>query len=140
VRCLPHLLFRESARRVAPAGWVSRADDELIDVEERGPGQSQRHPDPMDEFRFRRSQRFLLIRQGVAQRHLPVTAAWAARLLRTRWIVRAPAWLYRARLGIVFGSRQPAPPARSFRIPARALMYRPGEAGVFWLAWQPVQR
>jgi deazaflavin-dependent oxidoreductase (nitroreductase family) len=35
----------------------------------------------------------------------PVTAAWAARLLRTRWIVRAPVWLYRARLGFVFGSR-----------------------------------
>ena len=35
----------------------------------------------------------------------PVTAAWAARLLRVRWIVRAPVWLYRARLGFVFGSR-----------------------------------
>jgi len=35
----------------------------------------------------------------------PVTAAWAARLLRTRWIVRAPVWLYRARLGLIFGSR-----------------------------------
>jgi deazaflavin-dependent oxidoreductase (nitroreductase family) len=33
------------------------------------------------------------------------SAAWAARLLRTRWIVRAPVWLYRARLGFVFGSR-----------------------------------
>ncbi|MGH3210902.1 MAG: nitroreductase family deazaflavin-dependent oxidoreductase [Trebonia sp.] len=32
-------------------------------------------------------------------------AAWAARLLRVRWIVRAPVWLYRARLGLVFGSR-----------------------------------
>jgi hypothetical protein len=32
-------------------------------------------------------------------------AAWAARLLRVRWIVRAPVWLYRARLGFVFGSR-----------------------------------
>jgi deazaflavin-dependent oxidoreductase (nitroreductase family) len=32
-------------------------------------------------------------------------AALAARLLRTRWIVRAPVWLYRARLGFVFGSR-----------------------------------
>ncbi len=32
-------------------------------------------------------------------------AALAARLLRTRWIVRAPVWLYRARLGLVFGSR-----------------------------------
>ena len=35
----------------------------------------------------------------------PVAAAWAARLLRIRWIVRAPVWLYRARLGFVFGSR-----------------------------------
>jgi deazaflavin-dependent oxidoreductase (nitroreductase family) len=35
----------------------------------------------------------------------PVAAAWAARLLRTRWIVRAPVWLYRARLGLLFGSR-----------------------------------
>jgi hypothetical protein len=32
-------------------------------------------------------------------------AALAARLLRVRWIVRAPVWLYRARLGFVFGSR-----------------------------------
>jgi deazaflavin-dependent oxidoreductase (nitroreductase family) len=31
--------------------------------------------------------------------------ALAARLLRTRWIVRAPVWLYRARLGFLFGSR-----------------------------------
>jgi deazaflavin-dependent oxidoreductase (nitroreductase family) len=29
----------------------------------------------------------------------------ADRLLRVRWIVRAPVWLYRARLGFVFGSR-----------------------------------
>jgi deazaflavin-dependent oxidoreductase (nitroreductase family) len=35
----------------------------------------------------------------------PAAAAWAARLLRARWIVRAPVWLYRARLGFVFGSR-----------------------------------
>lgn len=34
----------------------------------------------------------------------PVTAL-AARLLRVRWIVRAPVWLFRARLGFVFGSR-----------------------------------
>lgn len=32
-------------------------------------------------------------------------AAMAARLLRARWLVRAPIWLYRGRLGIVFGSR-----------------------------------
>ena len=32
-------------------------------------------------------------------------STWAARLLRTRWIVRAPVWLYRARLGFVFGPR-----------------------------------
>lgn len=32
-------------------------------------------------------------------------AAWAAGLLRVRWIVRAPIWLYRARLGFLFGSR-----------------------------------
>ena len=32
-------------------------------------------------------------------------ATVAARLLRTRWIVRAPVWLYRARLGFMFGSR-----------------------------------
>ena len=30
---------------------------------------------------------------------------WAARLLRVRWLVRAPTWLYRARLGFVFGWR-----------------------------------
>ena len=32
-------------------------------------------------------------------------AAWAARLLRTRWIVRVPVGLYRARLGFLLGSR-----------------------------------
>ena len=32
-------------------------------------------------------------------------AAGAARLLRVRWLVRAPIWAYRARLGAVFGSR-----------------------------------
>ena len=35
----------------------------------------------------------------------PVAAAWAARLLRARWIVRAPVWLCRAQLGFAFGSR-----------------------------------
>lgn len=34
-----------------------------------------------------------------------VTAAWSARLLGTRWLARAPVWLYRARLGFLFGSR-----------------------------------
>lgn len=33
------------------------------------------------------------------------TAAWGAGLLRTRWLVRAPVWLYRARLGLLFGTR-----------------------------------
>ena len=32
-------------------------------------------------------------------------AAWAAGLLRVRWLVRAPIWLYRARLGFLLGSR-----------------------------------
>ena len=32
-------------------------------------------------------------------------AAWGARLMQVRWVVRAPVWLYRARLGFVFGSR-----------------------------------
>lgn len=32
-------------------------------------------------------------------------ARWAASLLRVRWLVRAPIWLYRARLGVVFGHR-----------------------------------
>ncbi len=40
-----------------------------------------------------------------AQTSSPLAAAWAARLLRVRWIVRAPVWLYWARLGFVFGSR-----------------------------------
>ena len=31
--------------------------------------------------------------------------ALTASLLRTRWLVRAPIWLYRARLGFLFGSR-----------------------------------
>ncbi|HXT93395.1 MAG TPA: nitroreductase family deazaflavin-dependent oxidoreductase [Trebonia sp.] len=38
-------------------------------------------------------------------RETPVIAAWAAGLLRVRWVVRAPVWLFRARLGFVFGSR-----------------------------------
>lgn len=32
-------------------------------------------------------------------------ASRAAALLRVRWFVRAPIWLYRARLGFLFGSR-----------------------------------
>lgn len=36
---------------------------------------------------------------------LPRIAASAAGLLRVRWIVRAPIWLFRARLGFLFGSR-----------------------------------
>jgi hypothetical protein len=32
-------------------------------------------------------------------------ATGAARLLRVRWLVRAPVWAYRARLGALFGSR-----------------------------------
>jgi deazaflavin-dependent oxidoreductase (nitroreductase family) len=32
-------------------------------------------------------------------------ATGAAKLLRTRWLVRAPIWAYRARLGVLFGSR-----------------------------------
>jgi len=32
-------------------------------------------------------------------------AAWAAGLLRVRWLARAPVGLYRARLGFLFGSR-----------------------------------
>ena len=39
-----------------------------------------------------------------AGRRNPTIRAGAA-LLRVRWIVRAPIWLYRARLGVVFGSR-----------------------------------
>lgn len=31
--------------------------------------------------------------------------AWAAGLLRVRWLVRAPIGLYRAHLGFLFGSR-----------------------------------
>lgn len=30
---------------------------------------------------------------------------WGASLLRVRWFVRAPIWLYRARLGVLFGHR-----------------------------------
>jgi hypothetical protein len=32
-------------------------------------------------------------------------AALAARMLRVRWFVRAPIWLFRARLGFLAGSR-----------------------------------
>ncbi|MBX6750420.1 MAG: nitroreductase family deazaflavin-dependent oxidoreductase [Micromonosporaceae bacterium] len=35
----------------------------------------------------------------------PRTARIGARLLRVRWLVRAPIWLYRARLGFIFGQR-----------------------------------
>jgi len=41
----------------------------------------------------------------VPARTSPSAAAWAARLMRVRWVVRAPVWLYRARLGFVFGPR-----------------------------------
>jgi len=34
-----------------------------------------------------------------------VVAARGAALLQVRWFVRSPIWLYRARLGFVFGSR-----------------------------------
>lgn len=34
-----------------------------------------------------------------------IVAARAAALLRVRWFVRAPIWLYRARMGFLFGSR-----------------------------------
>lgn len=39
-----------------------------------------------------------------AGRKNPITRAGAA-LLRIRWFVRAPIWLYRARLGALFGAR-----------------------------------
>lgn len=32
-------------------------------------------------------------------------AAGGGRLIRTRWLMRAPIWIYRARLGFIFGSR-----------------------------------
>jgi deazaflavin-dependent oxidoreductase (nitroreductase family) len=41
----------------------------------------------------------------VASRTPTLASVLAARLLRVRWIVRAPVWLYRARLGFMFGSR-----------------------------------
>lgn len=36
---------------------------------------------------------------------LAIQAGWAARLLGIRWMVRAPVFVFRARLGFVFGSR-----------------------------------
>jgi deazaflavin-dependent oxidoreductase (nitroreductase family) len=41
---------------------------------------------------------------SAAPRRTAVATA-AVRLLRARWLVRAPIWLYRGRLGAVFGSR-----------------------------------
>lgn len=35
----------------------------------------------------------------------PASSSWLVRLLRTRWLVRAPIWLWRARLGFLLGSR-----------------------------------
>jgi deazaflavin-dependent oxidoreductase (nitroreductase family) len=35
----------------------------------------------------------------------PRAAALGGRILRTRWLMRAPIWLYRARLGALLGSR-----------------------------------
>ncbi len=35
----------------------------------------------------------------------PRVAAAGGRILRTRWLMRMPIWLYRARLGAIFGSR-----------------------------------
>ncbi|MGH8859729.1 MAG: nitroreductase family deazaflavin-dependent oxidoreductase [Jatrophihabitantaceae bacterium] len=40
----------------------------------------------------------------IAQHTNPIARCGAA-LLRVRWFVRAPIWLYRARLGFVFGTR-----------------------------------
>lgn len=41
----------------------------------------------------------------VATRRMASATRAGAALLRLRWFVRAPIWLYRARLGILFGSR-----------------------------------
>lgn len=42
---------------------------------------------------------------GLVTRVTRTLTTAAAALLRVRWFVRAPIWLYRARLGAVFGSR-----------------------------------
>lgn len=42
---------------------------------------------------------------GVTARRTDRLTALGVRLLRTRWLVRAPIWLYRARIGAVLGSR-----------------------------------
>jgi len=44
------------------------------------------------------------MRSVTAGRRNPATRAGAA-LLRVRWFVRAPIWLYRVRLGVLLGSR-----------------------------------
>lgn len=43
--------------------------------------------------------------QSLTARVADACAGAAAAALRTRWLVRTPIWLYRARLGFVFGSR-----------------------------------
>jgi deazaflavin-dependent oxidoreductase (nitroreductase family) len=45
------------------------------------------------------------VREHAASLLTRTAAAVAARPLRTRWVVRAPIWAYRARLGFVFGTR-----------------------------------
>ncbi len=42
---------------------------------------------------------------STTSRVMSTIAVRAAALLRVRWFVRAPIWLYRARLGAIFGSR-----------------------------------
>jgi deazaflavin-dependent oxidoreductase (nitroreductase family) len=42
---------------------------------------------------------------AVSSRLIEPAAALTSRMLRVRWLVRAPVWLYRARLGVLMGSR-----------------------------------
>lgn len=42
---------------------------------------------------------------GVTVHRRTIAARVGAVVLRARWVVRAPVWLFRCRLGIVFGSR-----------------------------------
>lgn len=63
---------------------------------------NDRHPSPSGgAFRHER----LPAQMGVIMSASSWFTQAAAGLLRTRWLVRAPVWLYRARLGILLGPR-----------------------------------
>jgi hypothetical protein len=62
-----------------------------------------RYPHPVDPYLFPVA--YLEEGNAASASSVFTGAALAARLLRVRWVVRAPIGLYQARLGFLFGSR-----------------------------------